>query len=449
MQKVLNVLKVPFAWAEKHKKIFDAICAVLLAYIPIFQHYHAPIESVSSWVLAAMVPYLMLRVLPKLPQLRGEQLSLIFVLLLFFLYKLINHGTRFFEIMQVGLFAGFLVAAALYCIDTEMLTKFATCVACAASICIIIQYVCYYLLGFHLQMVPLSMLSPNTSQWFSAVKTGVVGITGSIGSLYRPSAFFLEPSHLFLYSFPLLFINLFDTKNGIAAKIAAVMISVALILCTSGMGIAVCAGAWVAFLALYDEKSNSFAISNLFRKRNLVVFCGLLIVFAAAIIFVPFIRASVLRIFVKNAAGSTAISGRTSVALRIISRMKPYQWVIGVSDTTAGLGTNMPGFMATLYKYGAVGVVLSYEYYVKGLFKLDVGYFWFAAVLLVVSFFSTHTHGGFFMLYYILLLMHGYKTSTGEWISQLKTFAADIFKWIKTLFYRTTEKQTDQGDQNV
>jgi hypothetical protein len=69
---------------------------------------------------------------------------------------------------------------------------------------------------------------------------------------------------------------------------------------------------------------------------------------------------------------------------------------------------NLSGYHATLYKRGIIGIFLTYLYYGQGLFKLKNAYFWLTAIILVISFFTAHTHGTFFMVYYAFFLINGY-----------------------------------------
>ena len=420
------MIRKMMTFIKEHSVVPDRICAVGLALVPILQHYIGLIDNAGTTVLIILAPYLFIRVLSRLNSIKSSHFKLIIILSLFFVYKVIDHGTSFIEVSQAILVIGYLVAVALGCIDLNFFTKAAGCIAAVAGICLIVQYFCFYILGFHLQLVPVSLLLEESEPWVLGAQTGLVGVTGSLNSVYRPSAFFLEPSHLFMYSFPVLFINLFVCKGTKLNKIVAISVTAGMILCTSGMGIITAISAWVLFLVLWNEKDHSLKLVNIIRKRNLLTLGSMFAVLVLAVIFIPFFRESIIRIFY-NPGGSNAISGRTHMAIRELKQMNVLQWIFGVSDSTALLGFNMPGFMATLYKYGIVGIMLSYEFYVKGLFKLEISYFCVTVVILVASFFSAHTHGTFFMLYYVFILMEGYNASLGEWQCEVsKVFGAPV-----------------------
>lgn len=431
MNQVLRILTKVIAYVDAKKKYVDPVAAGLLAILPILQHYMGVVDNASTTIMILLVPYLGLRLLSTLRTFKISNLRFAMVLMVFFLYKLVDHGTYFTEIAQVGLMCFFLICACQDCIDTAALKNTAVMIASLAGVMLIVQYFCYYVLDFHLQLVPVSCLLAESDRWVAGVQTGIISVSGEVSRFYRPCAFFLEPSHLFMYGFPSLFITLFATPANKKTHLAAILISLGMILCTSGMGIAVTIGAWGLYFALKNSEDDSFQLRNIFRKRNLIMIGALVAVCVLAIIFIPFVRGSVVRIFY-NPGGSTAIDGRTERAMSALRKMKAAQWVFGVSDSTSELKFNMPGLMATMYKYGIIGVVLSYWVYVRGLFKLNISYFWYAVILLVVSFFSAHTHGTFFMLYYVLLLKEGNDISKEAWILEFKEPFMSLFKKIKT-----------------
>lgn len=423
-------LEKAVTYAGENRRMLDPYVAVLLAIVPILQHYVGAIDNAATTVLILLAPYLVLRLIPTIPVFKVSNLRFAAVLIVFFLYKLVDHGTYFSEIAQVGLMCFYLVCLCQNVIDTRILKNAAIVIAAAAGIVLLLQYFCYYILGFHLQIVPDACLLAESHRWILGVQTGTVSVTGEVSRFYRPCAFFLEPSHLFLYGFPSLFITLFATPANRKTRFAAILISLGMILCTSGMGIAVTVGAWGLYFALKNSEDDSFRLCNIFRKCNLIMIGCLVAVCVLAILFVPFVRSSVVRIFY-NPDGSTAIGGRTDRAMSALGKMKAAQWIFGVSDSTSELKFNMPGFMASMYKYGIIGVILSYWVYVKGLFKLNMPYFWYTVILLVVSFFSAHTHGTFFMLYYVLLLKEGHDVSKEAWILALKEPFVNLLKKVK------------------
>ena len=170
-------------------------------------------------------------------------------------------------------------------------------------------------------------------------------------------------------------------------------------------------GAWGLYFALYNEVDGSFALRNIFRKRNLITIGCLLVLFVLAVIFVPSVNRTFTRIFT-TATGVTAITGRISKALVGLKDLSVLQWIIGVEDTTHSISYNMPGLIAALYRHGLIGMLMSVEFFVVSVFKQKLPFKLVAIVVLITSFFSAHTHSTIGYLYYILVLMYGYGTLT-------------------------------------
>lgn len=351
-------------------------------------------------------------------KLQNEKISvekIIFPLVLFSLYKAFIHEVNFMGIAQAIVIVIYYFAISEGVINLKSVFKSASRIAQVASILIIVQYVCHYIFGFHLKLVPVSLLLPESSQWIAGAETGQVGINGIRSELYRPSAFFLEPSHMFLYVFPILFVFLLSPNIDNWRRKIAILLTVGLFLTTSGMGIGVSCFAWILYLGFNSGKLNNIKLKNVFRIKNLIMLITFCIVFIVLCFTVPFFRDSIVRIFVGESGGSNAIEGRTAQGFNLIANLTGVKLLIGVTSTTVGIQFNMAGFVATLYKFGIIGTFLSYAFYVKNAICQKVPYKWIAVVIVFVSFFSAHTHGIFYMLYYVIILMMGYneKFTTG------------------------------------
>ena len=121
---------------------------------------------------------------------------------------------------------------------------------------------------------------------------------------------------------------------------------------------------------------------------------------------------------VERILSGDAISGRVTRSSDLLKTLGGGDLLVGVTNTLEGIEFNMSGFAATLYKFGIVGIILSYMFYVYCALRLEAPYNWIGRVILVVSFFSAHTHGTLFMLYYVMILLRGYEalqSRKGAW----------------------------------
>ena len=92
--------------------------------------------------------------------------------------------------------------------------------------------------------------------------------------------------------------------------------------------------------------------------------------------------------------------------------------LFGTAGVNADLDFSTSGFYATYIRWGIFGLIFSYWFYIQGLFKLKGAYFWFSALMLLLSFFTAHTHGTFYMVYFVTVLMNGYYERRNDILSR-------------------------------
>ena len=206
----------------------------------------------------------------------------------------------------------------------------------------------------------------------------------------------------------------------------AALITLGMVLTTSGMGIVVVVCAWGLYFLLHDEKTGTFSSRYIFRKRNLIMLGILVGLFVVAAIMVPPIRRTIARIF-STKTGVTAIGGRVSKALKSFEGMSVRQWIFGIADTIREVEHNMPGAIAAIYRHGLIGFVLSFEFYTRSLFKQRLTYFLVSLVVIATSLFSAHTHSTVGMLYFTFVLMYGYQSAEKGAPGELKIFVKDFW----------------------
>ena len=393
--------------------ILDKLVALLLVLSPILQHYVGLYRSAGFTILLLVSPYLILKVLKKfqLGRVNTTHLTTFLILFLFQFYKMISHSITTSKIMYGVFMLICFFTVACECVNVKYFLRYATYIATFAGICLMAQYACYYVLGFHIQMVPTNLLLPENSAWILGAKTGTASITGQLIDFYRPSAFFLEPSHLMLFSFPVLAVLLLSGEMQKWKFRSAVIITLGIFLSTSGMGIAVCIGIWALYVILYKKAKgelNRSLLKKLFSPKNILILVILIALLVLAYSQVGFFRNAVDRVFFPDDTKAGAIEGRVRLAKMLVEDLSGKNLFMGVTDDVSDIDFNLSGFFATLYKYGIVGIILSYFFYFRSFLKLRGAYFWLSLIIIVLSYFTAHTHGTFYMLYFILILTEGY-----------------------------------------
>ena len=395
------------AW---NKQFLDKVCAFLFAVSPILQHYKGVYQDAGFTVYFILFPWAMLRLLQEIHHSRAHVKQLATLpLMLYLAFPAFIHGIALNKV----LYSGFMVVMCLLleygCLNIRYIFKYASYVCILATAVLVVQYICFYILGFHLCVVPIDALLPESSHWIAGAQTGLINIRGASNGFYRPSAFFLEPSHLFIYSFPVLCVWLFSKGMTKFRFRTALIITLGVILSTSGMGIVCCLGIWMCYYLLYYDKTkaNIAKLKNIFSARNILMIIGMLLLVIVMYFTVDSVANTINRIlFDKTFA---AFSGRFGQASTLIKTLSGSSLLLGMTDDTSNIIFNLPGFFATLYKKGLIGILLSYWFYVKGLFRLRAFGFWMTGIILVLSFFSAHTHGTFYMMFFVALLMEEYK----------------------------------------
>ena len=398
---------------SENTQFLDRLCAVILALCPILQYYVGPVENAGVTILICVIPWFALKLLFRVRNnpIIINKLGIVAGLLIFLIYRSFIHGIDIKSVVfNIALFV--LYVSAIYgCINIRHFIYTASLVAAVASILVVVQTAGYYVLHHHFVLAPTKLFTQDADAWVLLAKTGLIGVTQRKGTLYRPSAFFMEPSHMFLYCFPHLFLMLLSPDiNKFKIKMA-ILYSFGLMLCTSGMGLVVTVGAWGLYFSMSNGVQNQLRLKNLLQPRNLLFVFLFLAMAVGVFLTVPVVRESIMRFLDLSNAG--AIAGRTRLSGMYLKTLRGSALLFGVSNTTEGLNFNMSGFAATLYKCGILGVVLSYWMYVYGLLKLKQQFWWIDCIVIVASFFSAQTHGAFYMMYYSFILFEGWNSLTG------------------------------------
>lgn len=392
---------------SKPLSIVDKAALFLLSVCPVLQHYKGIFINAAVTVLLLLFPYVFWKIIKK-DSLNVKGIKIVFPLIAFYLFQVVDHGTSVTEAGQAVVFIIYVTAISAGCFDTNLFIRMLTAVSAAACVCIIAQYFCYYFLGFHLQLVPTSLLLPRCRQWILLAQTGRYSITGKLMKFYRPSAFFLEPSHMFIYLFTPATLRLLCAEKK-KELLTAFLLLLGMVLSTSGMGILTALMLFFLHLGKTQAKKKGFSATRLLKPANLLITLAFIAACLFAYFKIPFVHHSVARILSSGEDYSNAVEGRISSGWNLIKTLRGKQILIGVQDGMSGVTASMSGFNETLYQYGLIGLLISYVFYVQGLFRLRNGFFWVAFFTIMLSFFSQHTHSTMFMISSTFVFVEGYQ----------------------------------------
>ena len=390
-----------------NKGLFNKLSALVFALVPILQHYIGVIQNAGFTLLLLISPIIILKFFKVL--LKGgidkECLIAILPLVLFEFYTSLVHGFSASRLFYVFFVVLLFLSIASGCVNISYFFKYAIIIGCFATITVIIQYFTHYIIGRNIDLKFLEYLVKDDTIWDRNAEA-IEGLDFS-SYFYRPSGFFLEPSHFVLYTFPLIGMLLLSPNRDRKSKRVALFLSFGVVLTTSGMGIGCVVFFWaVYYLLKNDTQGAKGVLSRVLSVRTLFVLLAIAAVVFVAYLSVPFIHSSIDRIFTND--NHNAIDGRVRLARSFAQTISGRAVIFGTPGITSDIDFNLSGFFATYFKWGIVGLFFTYWFYIQGLFKLKGSLFWISLVIVVISYFTAHTHGTFYMLYYLLFLMNGY-----------------------------------------
>ena len=114
-------------------------------------------------------------------------------------------------------------------------------VSIVATIIMIVQYILFYVFGINWLPIPKNIYRPDIIEEYYTKSN--IFLTGLDHGLYRPSAFFMEPSHFSEYAIVGLALELFYAKDKTSFRIP-VILTAGIVLSTSGLGILCAVIAW-------------------------------------------------------------------------------------------------------------------------------------------------------------------------------------------------------------
>lgn len=319
--------------------------AFFLACLPIVMMYKFPVLNIgaSTLLVGAGMMYALVSVFHLAIE-TNTKVQIPF--LLYFLYAMFKSNN-----LNVFLCIAVLVhfcAIGIGAVDNGALRRYIESFSVLAGSLVILQFVVHLIFGIHIPLIQPSWCLAEMDVYRSSILSGI----NSVEKMYRPSAFFLEPSHLANYCSVGLVSALFMGEPNYKK---AIIISLGVVCSTSGMGIAVVAIIWAAF---------PFFASHGLTKTKIRRIClmGFGVVLVLLILsHMPFFQNALDRILGSNAGQYNAIRGRTLY-------WKVYIAPLNGSELWLGKGfASLPevyftGIMVLLYAYGITGTVLFYLY---------------------------------------------------------------------------------------
>lgn len=380
--------------------------ALFIALLPVLMMYQVPAAGigVSTAMIIAGSFYAAAVIFQNLLEHQGKFCiaKILVPFILYLLYVMAKSAGDTVNMIQTLLIIVHIIAFSTGAVSPEHLKKYIVAISVLACTLTIVQSVFHYTLGVHIPCIAPSLCLDSLQYYKSAILTGYQAVS----SLYRPSAFFLEPSHLTQYAFVALLLCLFHGKKQLPA---AVCISMGMVATTSGMGIMLAAGIWGLF-GLNQIRRASFS-------GKIVRIMGYALALTAVFLFLcqfAFFRSALERIFSPvqySQVSYNAIWGRTLYWDAYIAPMSGSQLLFGFGYAQLP-EEYFTGLMELIYCSGLLGVVLYYFAMLTTALRCK-GVPRITSVLLCGLMLVANTTSLISMTYYIgILLVFGLETGT-------------------------------------
>nr|MBQ6241088.1 hypothetical protein [Lachnospiraceae bacterium] len=383
----------------------DVIICTVIILAPVLQQHKGFFVNAAWSALILGFPFCALRVMLSGWKIGRNVFFGLVLILAYILWTVIDHGFSAGDLMKFGILMFYYLAVVKEDFNFRYLVNISAAIILAACAAIVMQYFCYYVLHFRLQFLSPDTLLDSSSRWIKRLS-----VTTATATFYRPSAFFLEPSHVFLFSFPTTLYMLFSPRSTRTMhRLGFVMIG-GILASTSGMGIAFSLACILAYFVMYKNPVyGEGSLKNFLSLRKILIPLMLLVLLVILYEYSDIVHKSLVRVISESETGYNAVAGRTSAGTELIQGLDWQQFLLGVTDAMGELGAALSAFQATLYKYGIVGIAISYLYYLYcfACTRRDSRYL--CLILLVISFVCAHTHNLFFMLSFSAFIFEGIK----------------------------------------
>lgn len=331
----------------KNDVLTSRIISVIIALLPLIAFVNVPSLEIGlgMFLLIILFPWLFYVCLTRI------QLNDVFkfsFLLLFCLISVFCSRDNISNIIGFILVMVWVLGAYKNLINERLVFGIMSSVSVLASFIVVLQLISHYVLGFNLNpYIPFLYKDATLTQYYTVIYASFDNV-----SLYRPSAFFLEPSHFSEYTIIVLLWHLLKNreKNRV---IIAIIISIGILLTRSGMGIAMVTGAWVVYY-----------INGLdFKKMENCINAVLVVIGCIAVLYLcfrlPFFQSAMNRVAATD-GDYNAINGRLFWWNYYFSPLSFSQLLLGCGYGAVELDKYMTGFMKLLYCSGIIGVIFFY-----------------------------------------------------------------------------------------
>ena len=359
---------------------------LMIALIPVLYIYNTPVLNMSlgTVLIILFLPYALWRIFKYYQHPRSRELnivSLVPLIMMFGYYTCRSLSSVNGTILMLAVFIH-LWGIMRGSLDDRVIRRIMERFALLCLAVVLVQLFTNYILHYRFKAVFLDLLQSQYKEiYYSFV---------SSSSLYRPAAFFCEPSHFAEYSILPLISALFPQNNKPEPKIV-LAITADIILSGSGIGIILLAGVFVWF-ALVNEEKISRRIASII-KWSFIFLIAILLLYR-----IPFIQKVIQRAFYTY-EGYDAVSGRTGYWASAIEPMDGLDYLFGYGGSEV-FPHFLSGVPETIYQFGIIGLLLQVMFLVSLLIGKASKYTWVSVFVFIGLMLSEHLSKTHLYLFY-------------------------------------------------
>lgn len=237
---------------NKNYSLGSKIFTFLIIIFPIINQYYSPIPGILFGELALIIllPFLIGNIYKKNLEINSYWIfviySIISSLIVILFIPIISGQDVFIRIIRETFYFIVIFIFARYCFNLTLGIKIYKIFVVLICIYIFLQYVFYYYKGI---ILPWFIKNIKIAESMSNEEYYQHFIYYFKAIMYRPSSIFLEPSWFSVYVLPCLALQLFSS-DGIKKSnyILSALISIAVVICTSGIGLFFISLIWLLWL---------------------------------------------------------------------------------------------------------------------------------------------------------------------------------------------------------
>lgn len=360
---------------------------LLLALLPILRYFKIPGVNLNLGIICLLLIFAFSIFTFKFKNLfkRKEIILLLFCIYMLALYLLksslssVGIGVLVYELLIYILIIINLTNSCKF--DINKFFLYVRNISIIACFIIVTQYIFHFLLHSYFNLIPMNFYTEIIRNDPNAVR---LISTGVIDGWFRPSAFFVEPSHFAQYcSVGLAYcMYSFYLIKGKKELLLAILLSITTLMSSSGIGFIVVFSLWIIFIIKYtfDTKTKKEFV---FFLLGIIGLCILMYYLYQQ----TFVQLIITRLFATKQSGLSSIAGRNGGYLTFLNSSINLQVFGCGSGLEPDIGTE---FYTTgsilLIRYGITGVLILVSSIISGL-REDGLCIWiiFTVTLVIVS----------------------------------------------------------------